>query len=51
MADGEGGSVEWTEPGYAEPPRDTGNQMNTDYSENEKVKVRMAQGFRDRRIK
>ena len=49
MADGAGGSVGWVSPGYDEPPRDQGNQMNTDYSENEKAKERMARGFRDRR--
>jgi len=34
MADGTGGSVQWTQPGYAETDRrDTGNRTQTDYSQ------------------
>ena len=47
---GDSGSVEWTEPGFAETNRrDTGNTTFTDYDQNEKAKERMADGFRDRR--
>jgi hypothetical protein len=46
MADGTGGSVGWTEPGYDEPDRATGNRMNTDYDGPARIKS----GFKDRRV-
>ena len=47
MADGIKNSVNFVEPGYDEPPRDTGNRMFTDYDANERLKT----GFKDRRKK
>ena len=45
MADGDKNAVNWQEPGYDEPPRDTGNRMFTDYDANERLKT----AYKDRR--
>jgi hypothetical protein len=37
--------------GYVEPPRDTGNRMNTDYAEDVKEDDNRYKTFRDRRKK
>jgi len=44
-------STAWSEPGYVEPPRSTGNRMNTDYvaDESRRYDRRRSGTFRDRR--
>lgn len=49
MADGTGGSTPQDSNNYVEPPRNTGNRMNTDYAEDPEVKQNRSQNFRDRR--
>jgi hypothetical protein len=45
MGDGRGGSVNWQEPGYVEPPRNTGNRTQTDYAQDPEVKETRRQAF------
>ena len=47
MADGKGGSVTWSEPGYVEPTRVTGNRSFTDYAQTLAVKETRNQAFRE----
>jgi hypothetical protein len=49
VADGDKNAVNWQEPGYDEPPRDSAgaNHLSTDYNGPDRVVT----GFKDRRQK